>query len=163
MVLDYLIQELNERFTVATIELLLCVVCLNLAYSFSSFDKQKLIRLASFYPNDFSERDCLYLGDQLDTYIYDVHTSNGFLELKGLSDLAKKMIETKKHLDFDLVYRLLKLALVLLVATATVERAFSAMKIVKNRLRGQMGDQYLNDSLLVYIEKKNSTRFQMKL
>ena len=28
------------------------------------------------------------------------------------------------------------------------------MKIVKNRLHNRMGDQFLNDSLLVYIEKK---------
>lgn len=27
------------------------------------------------------------------------------------------------------------------------------MKIVKNRLRNRMGDEWLNDSLIVYIEK----------
>ena len=27
------------------------------------------------------------------------------------------------------------------------------MKIVKNRLRSQMSDQWINDSLIVYIEK----------
>ena len=64
------------------------------------------------------------------------------------------MVETKRSGVYPLVYRLLKLALVLPVATASVERAFSAMKIVKNRLRNRMGDQFLNDSLLVYIEKK---------
>uniref|UniRef100_A0A2N9H6F6 TTF-type domain-containing protein n=1 Tax=Fagus sylvatica TaxID=28930 RepID=A0A2N9H6F6_FAGSY len=39
------------------------------------------------------------------------------------------------------------------VATATVERAFSVMKIVKNRLRSRISDQWMNDSLIVYIEK----------
>ncbi|KAM7510458.1 hypothetical protein LguiB_009333 [Lonicera macranthoides] len=50
-------------------------------------------------------------------------------------------------------YLLLRLALTLLVATASVERAFSAMNIVKGPLRNRMGDQWLSDSLLVYIEK----------
>ncbi|XP_062116512.1 uncharacterized protein LOC133830536 [Humulus lupulus] len=39
-------------------------------------------------------------------------------------------------------------------AIATVERSFSAMNIVKNKLRNRMGDQWMNDSLVVYIEKE---------
>ncbi|XP_070660472.1 uncharacterized protein [Malus domestica] len=45
------------------------------------------------------------------------------------------------------------LALVLLVTTVSVERAFSAMNIIKGPLRNKMGDQWLSDSLVVYIEK----------
>ena len=45
------------------------------------------------------------------------------------------------------------LALILLVATATVERVFSAMNIIKNQLRNQIGDQWINDCLVTYIEK----------
>ena len=45
------------------------------------------------------------------------------------------------------------LALILLVATATVERAFLAMNIIKNRLHNQIGDQLMNDCLVTYIEK----------
>ncbi|XP_057461111.1 uncharacterized protein LOC130751528 [Actinidia eriantha] len=153
-VLDMQLQELNDRFTVTTTELLVCMACLSPANSFSAFDKQKLIRLTSFYPNDFSTHDCMVLEDQLDSYEYDMRFSSEFEGLKGLGELAQKMVETKRSGVYPLVYRLLKLALVLPVATASVERAFSAMKIVKNRLRNRMGDQFLNDSLLVYIEKK---------
>jgi hypothetical protein len=42
------------------------------------------------------------------------------------------MVDTRKHLCYPLVYRLLKLALTLPIATTTVERSFSAMKIVKS-------------------------------
>ena len=45
------------------------------------------------------------------------------------------------------------LALILPVATATVKRAFSAMNIIKNRLCNQIGDQWMNDCLVIYIEK----------
>jgi hypothetical protein len=54
---------------------------------------------------------------------------------------------------YPLVYLLVTLALTLPVATVTVERAFSAMKIVKNRLHSRMSDQWMNDSFIVYIEK----------
>ena len=42
------------------------------------------------------------------------------------------MVETKKNTVYPLVDLLRNLALILLVAIVTVERAFSAMKIVKN-------------------------------
>ena len=45
------------------------------------------------------------------------------------------------------------LALILLVATATIERTFSIMNIIKNQLRNQIGDQWMNDCLVTYIEK----------
>ena len=59
----------------------------------------------------------------------------------------------KKNDVYPLIYKLLTLALILPVATATVERVFSAMKLVKTQLRNRIGDQWLNDSLVVYIEK----------
>ena len=45
------------------------------------------------------------------------------------------------------------LALILLVATTTVEIAFLTMNIIKNRLRDQIVDQWINDYLVTYIEK----------
>uniref|UniRef100_A0A0A9AXX2 HAT C-terminal dimerisation domain-containing protein n=1 Tax=Arundo donax TaxID=35708 RepID=A0A0A9AXX2_ARUDO len=64
------------------------------------------------------------------------------------------LVETNKHLRHDVVYRLLKLVLVLPVATASVERVFSSMNYVKNKLRNKMGDQYLNDCLVTFIERE---------
>jgi len=39
------------------------------------------------------------------------------------------------------------------VATASVERVFSAMKVVKSKLSNKMDDQWLNDRLVTYIER----------
>jgi hypothetical protein len=152
-IIDMQLQELNNRFTESNTELLLCVSCLSPSDFFATFDKQKLIRLAQFYPEDFSSSELMILSDQLDNYIYDVRSSIEFSKLEGICDLAQKMVETKKNVVYPLVYLLVILALILPVATATVERAFSAMKIVKNRLRSRMSDQWMNDSLIVYIEK----------
>ena len=52
------------------------------------------------------------------------------------------------------VYKLLKLVLLLPVATASVERAFLVMNFIKNKLRNSMGDQYLNDCLVIFTEKQ---------
>ena len=45
------------------------------------------------------------------------------------------------------------LTLILLVAIATIERTFSTMNIIKNRLRNRIRDQWMNDCLVTYIEK----------
>jgi hypothetical protein len=53
-----------------------------------------------------------------------------------------------------LVYRLLKLVLVLPIATASVERSFSAMKIVKTVLRNRIGDDFMNDCVISFMEQE---------
>ena len=47
----------------------------------------------------------------------------------------------------------MKFVLTLLIATATAERSFSTMKYIKNELRNRMRDQWMNNCLVVYIEK----------
>ena len=64
------------------------------------------------------------------------------------------MVKTQKHLAHPLVYRLLKLVLTLPVATTSVERCFSAMKLVKTAARNRIGDQFLSDYMVCFIEKK---------
>ena len=103
--------------------------------SFAAFNKEKLLRLAQFYPNDFSAIQLITLDNQLETYIIVIHFNEKFATLKGIGQLAKKLIEMKNDIVYLLLYLLVTLSLILPVATATVERAFLAMNIVKNHLR----------------------------
>ena len=146
-VIDIQLQELNNRFSEVNTDLLLCTACLNPSNSFVAFNKEKLICLAKFYPSDFLGTDILALDSQLQNYIFNMCSNDFFLELQGISELAEKLVSKKE------VYLLVKLALTLPVATATVERSFSAMKYIKNELYNQMGDQWMNNCLIVYIEK----------
>ncbi|XP_068329707.1 uncharacterized protein [Pyrus communis] len=152
-VIDFQLIELDDRFAEGNTELLICLACLSPNDSFVAFDKEKLVRLAHMYPKDFTDRDRSALQDQLDIYIHFVRYDNDFSQLRGIYELAKKMVEKGLHRTFAYVYLLVQLALVLPVATASVERAFSAMNIIKGPLRNKMGDQWLSDSLVVYIEK----------
>jgi hypothetical protein len=45
------------------------------------------------------------------------------------------------------------------VSTASAERAFSALKIVKTRLRNKMEDEFLANSLLVNIEREIAEKY----
>ena len=54
--------------------------------------------------------------------------------------------------NFNLIYRVASLILTLPVSTTTTERSFSAMNLIKTRLRNKMEDEFLNDSLVLHFE-----------
>ncbi|CAN6690707.1 unnamed protein product [Malus baccata var. baccata] len=152
-VFDMQLKELNDCFNEVNTELLLCMTCLSPVNNFASFDKAKIVRLAQLYPQDFDHMDLMNLPIQLDNYIHNIKVHNEFSSLRGISDLAKELVKIGRCETYMLVYKLLTLALVLPVATVLVERAFSAMKIVKTPLHNKMGDQWFSDSMVVYIER----------
>ncbi|KAJ9132806.1 hypothetical protein P3X46_033639 [Hevea brasiliensis] len=146
-------QELNNRFDEVNTNLLLCMACLDPKDSFSAFNTSKLIQLVKFYPCEFSPVALIELESQLENFVFDMRMDKKFSEVSGIRGLVEKMIITKKHIVFPLVYLLIKLSLILPVATATMERAFSAMNIIKSSLRNRMGDELLNNCLVTYIER----------
>ena len=62
------------------------------------------------------------------------------------------MADDEQHLLGASVLSLLMLICVLPYSTATCERNFSALKIVKTRLRSALGDDHLDNLLALYIE-----------
>jgi Na+-transporting methylmalonyl-CoA/oxaloacetate decarboxylase beta subunit len=70
-----------------------------------------------------------------------MQSNSDFLEVMKMDELSQKLVEKKKHIVYPLIYKLLSLALILPVATASVERAFSAMNVVKEASRNRMRDQ----------------------
>ena len=53
------------------------------------------------------------------------------------------------------------LVLTLPVSTATTKRAFSTMKVVKTNIRNKMENDFLTDSLMLYIEKDIVSTFSL--
>ncbi|XP_024979010.1 zinc finger MYM-type protein 1-like [Cynara cardunculus var. scolymus] len=121
---------------------------------FSRTQATDLLKLSELYSQDFSHMERIALEKQFNMYYLIVRQDKRFANLSGIVELSRLLVETKKHKTYPLVYRLLKLALVLPVATATVERYFSAMKIVKSNLRNKIGDEFLNAAMIYTIEKE---------
>ena len=71
-----------------------------------------------------------------------------------ISELCRGLAETNKSQHYHFIDRLIRLVLTLLVSTATTERAFSAMKHVKIVLRNKMEEEFLADSIMIYIERE---------
>ncbi|CAN6570628.1 unnamed protein product [Malus baccata var. baccata] len=93
VVIDSQLIELNDRFNETSTELLICLASLSPNDSFVAFDKEKLLRLAQLYPQDFTKQDLLAPKDQLDIYIHSMRSRSDFSLLQSISDLAKKMVE----------------------------------------------------------------------
>jgi hypothetical protein len=152
--IDAITIEFEHRFNEVSSELLVCFSCLDPRDSFSKFDVHKLARLTEIYSDDFSYSEKKGIKDQLETFILHVRRIEEFRDCHDLASLAAKMVELERHALFPSVYRLIELALILPVATATVERVFSAMKIIKTELRNKMSDAWLNHLMVCYIERE---------
>ena len=91
----------------------------------------------------------------------DVLSNPKFQDLRSIADLCRRLVETEKSKIYYLIDRLICLILTLPVSTATSERAFSAMKIVKTRLRNKIEDEFLANNLVVYIEREIVKNFDL--
>uniref|UniRef100_A0A453N733 HAT C-terminal dimerisation domain-containing protein n=1 Tax=Aegilops tauschii subsp. strangulata TaxID=200361 RepID=A0A453N733_AEGTS len=153
-VFDWLVQELDNRFSETSSNLLVWSAALSPRDSFRDFNLENLMSLANLYPQDFDSRDLRDLDKDLRLYIADVRTDDSFSNIATITELSKKMVQTRRHIMYPLFYRLLKLVIVLPIATATVERCFSAIKLVKTCLRNRLNDDSLSDDVICYVEKE---------
>ncbi|XP_050136193.1 uncharacterized protein LOC126611924 [Malus sylvestris] len=142
-VLDTQLKELNDRFDEVNTKLLLCMAYLSPVNNFASFDKAKIVRQAQLYPQDFDRMDLMNLPLQLDNYIHDMKMHSEFSSLREIGDLTKELVKTGRCASYILVYKLLTLALVLLVATASVERVSWRMADKRNNNRIVIKKAYL--------------------
>ncbi|XP_047261475.1 uncharacterized protein LOC124895057 [Capsicum annuum] len=151
---DYFGILVDKSKDISHKEQMALVLSLNPINSFSNFDKDRIMTLTKCYPNEFDDGKLLHLSYQLNTFIIHMRGGNSKLSnFQGIHDLAKALVEANLVETYSLVYLLVKLALILPVATATVERAFSSMKHIKNKVRNSIGDQYLNVCLVRYIKR----------
>jgi len=72
---------------------------------------------------------------------------------RSLEDILVAMTTLEMHQSFPVFYKIYCLLLLLPVSTASSERTFSAMKLIKTRLRTTMADEWLNNLMLLYINR----------
>jgi hypothetical protein len=146
------------------IELFKLSTALNPRNSYKLFNVENICLLVDkFYPDDFSDQEKIYLRFQLQHYELDVPNHPKLKNISSIADLCQGLVETEKSTVYLLIDRLIRLILTLPVSTTTTERAFSAMKIVKIRLRNRMEDDFLTNYLIVYIEQEIAERFTIDM
>ncbi|XP_021816365.1 uncharacterized protein LOC110758764 [Prunus avium] len=154
--IDYQLEELNTRFSEGTIELLTLSFALDPSNDFKAFNIDDICKLAEkFYPGDFTSKDLRLLRYQLKLFEAELHLDI-FQNISTFSELCQRLTQTNRAQTYYLIDRMIRLVLTLPVSTVTTERAFSAMKHIKTVLRNKMEDEYLTDSVIVYIEKELS-------
>ena len=67
------------------------------------------------------------------------------------------MVRTRKSEYYPLIYRVVKLVLILPVSTSTTKRAFSAMNVIKTELRNKMEDEFLLNTMMLFIDRDIAT------
>ena len=103
---------------------------------------------------DFTFQEKYNLRSQLQHFLLEAKNDPNMGTFSSLSELCQQLVETGNTKIYFLVNRLIPLIMTLSVSTATTKRAFSAMKIVKTRLRNKMSDDFVADSLVIYIERQ---------
>ncbi|CAL1393629.1 unnamed protein product [Linum trigynum] len=152
--LDVQIEELRARFEEKIVELLKLSSSLDPSNGYKAFDANAICSLAEkYYPLDFSEKEIDRLAFQLRIFHGAALAHPTLVNLLSVAERCHGLAESGKSKDFDLVDRLIRLVLTLPVSTASGERAFSAMKLAKTKLRNKMGDDFLADGLIIYIER----------
>ncbi|KDO62887.1 hypothetical protein CISIN_1g0442171mg, partial [Citrus sinensis] len=154
---DYITVEHYYHYDIfnATLELLTLSSTLNPIDAFKSLKIEDICSLAErFYPEDFTKIELQALRRQLECFEIDIHSLQEFQNITSLSELCRRLVETRKSHIYFLLDRLIRLALTLLVSTATTERAFSAMKLIKTTHRNKIENEFLSDCMVIYIERE---------
>ena len=141
-------------------ELLVLISALYPWDGYRSFKIEDICKLANkFYPMNFSEQEKLHFKYQLENYKLDISILPEFQKLSTISELCQMLAKIKKSTSYPLIDRLIRLVLTLPVSIATSERVFSAMKLIKSKLRNRIEDGFLASYLITYIEKDTDRGF----
>ena len=145
---DKQLQELNDKFSEQTMELLTLSYALVPKDAYKAFNIDDICTLVNkHYPLDFSEQEKISLKFQLQHFIIDAPNHPDLKNLSIMLELCQSLARIGKSRTFYLIDRLIRLILTLPVSTATTERSFSAMKIIKTRLQNKMEDEFLADNI----------------
>ena len=149
-VLDTLVTQLDERFNdfCNTVSYFYCLDPAQI----SEDNKESFERLCDIYKNDINTEEAIV---EYDTFI-DVYASirpslSSELQLK---DVLPFLIEKQMAPGLPNLSILYKIYLTLPVTSATAERSFSRMKLIKSYLRSTMSNERLSGLALLSIERE---------
>jgi hypothetical protein len=157
--IDSQLTELNLRFNEKVMDLLSISVTLIPRHGFTCFSAKEICRMVEkYYPADFTQQERYGLELQLNRFVVDAKNSEELRKPATITSLCHCIVETGRDRIYNWLDRLLRLLVTLPVFTASAERAFSSLKIIKSRLRNRMGGGFLADSMLLQIEREIASK-----
>uniref|UniRef100_A0ACD5X541 Uncharacterized protein n=1 Tax=Avena sativa TaxID=4498 RepID=A0ACD5X541_AVESA len=161
--IDCQLHELDRRFNEKIMDLLSTSATLIPRNIFKSFKGSDICGLVKkYYPADFTQQDIYGLEQQLKPFVVDASNDEELKNISTLTNLCHSLVETGRDNIYNLIVRLLQLLVKLPVSTASAERAFSSLKIVKTRLRNKMADENLANNLVVHIEREIAEKYDFE-
>ena len=162
--IDSQLQELNCRFSEQAVELLILGSTLDPRVVRESFRINDIFQLVNkFYLQDFTNTEKEQLEVEFHHYKHNVIQDSSFQGLLNISELCQWLVKIGKSTIYQLIFWVVVLLLTLPVSTTTTEQAFSAINIIKIRLLNKIEDEFLTDSLMLYIEKEIAATFSTDL
>lgn len=155
-VIDDLLADLDARFSDEMITVFRAMKCLSPHDDFGCYCEEDLLTLVQVdhFKGDFTDYERQYIQTEMRQVIFQLRIDFD-LEHRSKMKIQDVMIWlTIWHRNvFEVVTRLCILVCVLPVSSASAERNFSGLKLMKTRLRSNMGDDWLDDCLTLYMEK----------
>ena len=145
-VIDNLLVDFDKRFNKECIAIIDATKCLHPFDNFASFQEDDLKKLYQHYEEDFKDHFDFKL-------ILTEHTHYKTMLQK---EFTKKELKEMTFSKFNIwVYEkcMFKLVSIIPSSTATCERNFSTLNFIKNKTRNKMGDDFLDNLMLGYLEK----------
>lgn len=151
--LDAMTTALDLRFSDKVLPLLKSVGSLMHP---KSTNLEEIVTLGGYFQEDIN------LEDLKQEYILFCRTHNidtiskkmTNLDRSSLHMIYRSMIQKEQSSIYPNLSKLYKLVLTLPVSSASCERSFSALKIIKNRLRTAMTNERLRDLLIIAVESR---------
>ena len=143
--LDIMTNTLKNRFSGATCELLKAFALLHPSRLTSS-NASGISKLGDFYKGDL---DSVFLCVEYELF----RRHSEFHECKSISEVLKLLHHKQLASAYPNVTCLYRICLTLPVTTATTERSFSKLKLLKTTLRSTMNETRLSSLLVLSIER----------
>lgn len=153
-VIESCIDEMNHRFDEESCHILGLISGFDPSNHFGNYNPTKVLALMDQFGDDFPHKELIAIEVRdFDTFVKDANNAELFGEVSSLEKFTQMLVVHNLKEVFPNIFRLSCIILTLPISTASAERSFSALKIIKTRLRNSIGDKWFVDQLLLYIEK----------
>lgn len=168
-VVEKIVEEFNTRFSDTVINLYECTLAF-MPSNIKDLTEQHIDSVTQLYPGDFTDDEVRACKGSLFMFKAMVATDMFYSEQeecnkgkkRSLQDVMIAMMKYKLYEDhqYPVMFKIYQLLLVLPISSASSERSFSALKLMKTRLRTTMSNTWLNNLILLFVNKNLARRIQ---